>query len=229
MNKDITISITQNDEVILTATITQCGGAPASEYLAAIQILSNQVSGEIDTDALDIDLSIDDVLAYRTHITKLKSNGGIAGKFACTGCLALSAVDLPHLTIAHDYAFARTALSGEFAESFPALKIMGISAFDRCQFSSVDLSGVESIGARAFRAGNIKKVWIPKTMTISGGLSMASEAPFFGNETADLMIYTDFPDEATAYAALGEYFDNITDDTKVPVLYNETHDEYLKE
>ncbi len=229
MNKDLTVSITQNDELVLSATITQCGGAPASEYLAAIKLLSNQISGPLDADNMDIDLSVPYVLSDRQTITKIKSSATTAAAWACSGCLALAAVELTNLTAAGDYAFARTALSGEFAESFPALKTIGISTFDRCQFSAVDLSAVESIGPRAFRAGNIKKVWIPKTITITGGLSAVSEAPFIGNENVDLMIYTDFADEAAAYAALGDHFDNISETQKAPVLYNETHDEYLKE
>lgn len=227
MNKDITISITQNSDLIIMATITQCGGAPASEYLAAIKLLTNQISGELDADALDIDLSLDDALAYRDKITKITSNQTTAGKFACTGCLALASIDMPNMTTIGDYAFARTQLSGEFADTFKMAKTIGLGAFDRCQFASVDLSGTESIGPRAFRAGNIKKVWLPKEISITAESML--DAPFIGNEDINVMIYTDCPDEAAARAKWGEFFDNVSEMDKAPVLYNETHDSYLQE
>lgn len=230
MNKDITITITQNSEQIISATITQCGGQPASEYLALIKLLSNQIRGELDADAADIDLSIDDALAYRTGITKLSSAATkTAAKFACTGCVALAAVDLPALETIGDYAFARCALTGEFLKSFPAAKSIGHSAFDRCNFESVDLSGVETIGARTFRAQNIRKVWIPQGLKIAPELGTVLDAPFIDNENVNIMIYTDCPDEATAAANWGEYFDNISAEQKAPVIYGATHDEYLQD
>ena len=227
MNKDITITITQNDEQIIQATISQCGGAPASEYLAAIKLLTNQIGGQLDADALDIDLTLDYALSDRTNITQISSGATSIGKFGCAGCVALESVEMPDLQTVGDYGFARAALSGEFAESFAKAETIGIAAFDRCKFDSVDLSNVKTLGARAFRAGNIRKVWIPAGIKMQA--KDALSAPFIQNENINVMIYTDCPDEQTAYAQWGGFFDNVGDDTKAPVMYGETHDEYLKE
>lgn len=227
MNKDITITITQNDEQIISATITQCGGAPASEYLAAIKLLTNQITGQLDANALDIDLTLDYALSDRKNITKITSGAVSVGKFGCAGCGALASVEMPDLETVGDYGFARTALSGEFAESFAKAETIGIAAFDRCKFDSVDLSNVKTLGGRAFRAGNIRKVWIPQGLEMNAAQAM--DAPFIGNENENVMIYTDCPNEQTAYEKWGAFFDNVAEDNKAPVLYGETHDEYLKE
>lgn len=229
MNNDITITITQDKREIITATITQCGGVPASQYLAAIKILTNQISGVIDCDALDIDLSIPSALAYRTGITQITAkNATTVGTMACNGMSALATLNAPDIVTVGDFGFAQCALTGEFKATFPQVTKIGYLSFDRTKFESVDLTGVESLGARSFRAGNIKKVWLPKEIAITQQTAY-TDAPFIGNEDVNLMIYTDCPDEATAIAQWGEFWDNLSETAKAAVLYGETHENYLND
>jgi len=105
--------------------------------------------------------------------------------------------------------------------------VIGQSAFVYNSFSELDLSGVKSIGQSAFynNQGQLRKIWMPKTIETITASNNYANAPFSG-VASGCTIYTDVAsvDEVPATWGVGWKYSR---GTELNVVYGATHEDFL--